>query len=101
MSLGALLQQVQGLGRSFVRSADGRTQENSILLQLPKVRSLATTPDPREIPKVGRSRLRLGQQDRSVLQGVVGNHSFVCVCGEGAKCPPFPHTLQQGPFSLG
>lgn len=63
--------------------------------------ALATTPDHREIPKVGRSRLRLGQQDRSVLQGVVGNHSFVCVCGEGAKCPPFPHTLQQGPFSLG
>lgn len=41
---------------------------------------------------MGRSPLRLSQQDRTSLQGLVGNHPFMCVRG-GANSPPFPHPL--------
>lgn len=70
------------------------------ILQLQKC-ALWPRPDNREIPKVDMSPLRQGQQDRTMLQGIVGNHpSVVGGVGEGANSPPFPHTLQQGPFSL-
>lgn len=69
------------------------------ILELQKC-ALWPRPDNREIPKVGMSPLRRGQQARTMLQGIVGNHPSGGGGGEGANSPPFPHTLQQGPFSL-